>query len=202
MKVNRRTQAERTAATRHALRTAARGLFAEHGFAGVGTQMIVDAAGVSRGALYHQFGDKTGLFAAVFDDVESEVIAATATAMSTADADDPLGALVIGFDDFTARLADPALSRIILIDAPAVLGWQEWRARGEQYGFSVVEAVLGQAVELGQLRPQPLRPLAHLVIGAVDELALYISRADDPAQARRETRNVIEQLISALATQA
>ncbi|GAB19979.1 putative TetR family transcriptional regulator [Gordonia effusa NBRC 100432] len=200
MKVNRRTQAERTAATRQALRKAARGLFAEHGFAAVSTQMIVDAAGVSRGALYHQFDDKVGLFAAVFDDVESEVIAATASAMSKADPDDPLGALVIGFDDFVAQLADPALNRIILIDAPAVLGWQEWRARGEQYGFSVVEAVLGQAVELGQLRRQPLRPLAHLVIGAVDELALYISRADDPVRARRETRDVIEQLISALAT--
>lgn len=198
MKVNGRTQAERTAATRRALQTAARELFAKHGFGGVGTQQIVDAAGVSRGALYHQFGDKTGLFTAVFDDVEREVIGQIVEAMAGADPDDPLGALMIGFEDITARMADPSINRIVLIDAPAVLGWEEWRARGEQYGFAAIEAALSRAVELGQLPPQPVRPLAHLILGAIDELALYISRADDPELARRQSRAVIEQLVTAL----
>lgn len=198
MKVNGRTQAERTAKTRLALRDAARALFAEHGYAAVGTQMIVDAAGVSRGALYHQFGDKAALFAAVFDDVEAQVIGQSAEAIAGADPADPLGALIIGFDDFIARMADPAVNRIILIDAPAVLGWEQWRQRGEQYAFASIEAALTHAIELGQLRDQPVRPLAHLVLGAVDELALYISRADDAQQARRETRDVVEQLINAL----
>lgn len=165
----------------------------------MGTQTIVESAGVSRGALYHQFDDKIGLFGAVFDEVEQEVIAQSAAAMGDVDPADPLGALVVGFTDFTTRLADPSINRIVLVDAPSVLGWAEWRARGEKYGFAVIEMLLTNAIELGQLRSQPVRPLAHLVIGAADELALYISRADDPDVARDETRVVIEQLVSALA---
>src|SRR6185503_14060113 len=86
----RRTQADRSASTREALIRAARPLFAEHGFAGVATEAIVSAAGVTRGAMYHQFADKTELFAAVFEAVEVDVTERLATDFFAGEETDPV----------------------------------------------------------------------------------------------------------------
>ncbi|WP_019202409.1 TetR/AcrR family transcriptional regulator [Tsukamurella sp. 1534] len=195
----RRTQAERTAATRAALIAAARELFAEHGFAGVGTQAIVEAAGVTRGALYHQFEDKRGLFAAVFDAVEEETIGAAATAVAAAGAQGAIDAMIVGFDAFAAVLADPGITRITMVDAPAVLGWEEWRARGEKYGMAVIEGLLTRAVEEGEIAPLPVRPTAHMLLGMLDESALYLSRSADRDAALAEVREVTVRVLRALA---
>ncbi|GAA4400686.1 TetR/AcrR family transcriptional regulator [Tsukamurella soli] len=199
MEVNRRTQADRTAATKAALTAAARRLFAEHGYGNVGTQAIVEAAGVSRGALYHQFGDKLGLFTAVYEDTEAEAVGRAMAIVAEAGDDDPLAALLRGFDEVVAALTDPGMSRILLIDAPAVLGWEEWRARGEAYGLAVIEGLMNHAIAIGRIPDQPVRPTAHVLLGAIDESALYVSRAADPDRARAEVRAVAERLIAALA---
>src|SRR6476661_1696451 len=96
MNVKRNKHAERSESTRAALIAAARPLFAERGFSGVGTEEIVRAAGVTRGALYHQFADKRELFAAVFEQLEAEL--AQRMAKAAAGAPDPLAALRIGSD--------------------------------------------------------------------------------------------------------
>ncbi len=194
----RRTQAERTAATRTALIAAARPLFAEHGYAGVGTQAIVDAAGVTRGALYHQFGDKKGLFEAVFDLVEEESIGGAAQAVFEAGELDPVDTMLVAVDAFLEAIADPGVTRITMIDAPAVLGWESWRARGEKYGIAVIEGLLTLAIEKGELDPQPVRPLAHAILGMLDESALYITRADDRDTAVAEVRAVIARFVRGL----
>ncbi len=82
----RRTQAERSEATRDALIEAARELFAEHGYAGVGTEEIVRAAGVTRGALYHHFEGKRELFEAVYERIEAELTERIATGSPSAPA--------------------------------------------------------------------------------------------------------------------
>jgi hypothetical protein len=79
-----------------------------------------------------------------------------------------------------------------------VLGWERWREIGTRYGRGLVEAVLQAAVDAGRLRPQPIRPLAHILMGAVDEAALYVATADDPAAARVEVGAVLDRLISSL----
>ena len=204
MKVNgedrsgRRTQAERTAATRAALINAARDLFAEHGYAGVGTQAIVDGAGVTRGALYHQFGDKRGLFEAVFDAVEEETIGGAARAVLEAGDLDPVETMLLAVDTYMAAIAAPGITRITMIDAPAVLGWDGWRARGEKYGLAVIEALVADAIGKGHMAPQPTRPLAHVILGMLDESALYITRADEPDTALAEIRAVIAQFVRSL----
>ncbi|MCS3778458.1 TetR/AcrR family transcriptional regulator [Tsukamurella ocularis] len=195
---SRRTQAERTAATRAALIAAARTLFAEHGYAGVGTQAIVEAAGVTRGALYHQFGDKRGLFEAVFDAVEEETISGAAQAVLAAGDLDPVDTMLLAVDTFMEAIAAPGITRITMIDAPAVLGWEGWRARGEKYGLAVIEGLIGQAVEKGWMAPQPVRPLAHVILGMLDESALYVTRADDRDTALTEVRAVIAQFVRGL----
>lgn len=205
MKVNRpRTQADRSAATKDALVHAARPLFAEHGFSGVGTEAIVRAAGVTRGAMYHQFADKTELFAAVFEAVEADVmtrVAAVVSAQERADeAADPIAMMELGANAWLDVCADPEVQRIVLIEAPSVLGWERWREIGMRYGVGLVEAMIAHAIEVGRLPAQPAKPLAHVIIGAIDEAALYVARADDPAAAREEMRFVVGRLLAALAT--
>lgn len=194
----RRTQAERTAATRASLIGAARELFAEHGYAGVGTQAIVEAAGVTRGALYHQFGDKKGLFEAVFDAVEEQSIGGAAQAVAQAGERDPVDTMLVAVDAFLEAIAAPGVTRITMIDAPAVLGWEAWRERGEKYGIAVIEGLLVRAIDKGELDPQPVRPLAHAILGMLDESALYITRADDRDTAIAEVRAVIARFVRGL----
>src|SRR4051794_21091871 len=163
MNVERRTQADRSAATRAALVDAARALFAEHGFAAVGTEAIVRAAGVTRGALYHQFADKTDLFAAVVEAVEQTVMERVIGVISIAEAEDPLTELRVGAGAWLDVCGDPEVQRIVLLDGPAVLGWDRWREIGMRHAMGLVEGVLGAAVEAGLVPRQPLAPLAHVV---------------------------------------
>jgi AcrR family transcriptional regulator len=201
MEVNRRTQADRSAATRAALVNAARPLFAQQGFAAVGTEAIVRAAGVTRGALYHQFADKTELFAAVVEAVEQDVMAQIMRQLG-AEATrepDPLDELVRGASAWLDACAEPSVQQILLLDAPAVLGWERYREIGTRYSVGVVEAVLTEAVRIGRIADQPVSPLAHIIVGALDEGALMIARADDQATAREQVRDALEQLIGGLA---
>ncbi|HST41975.1 MAG TPA: TetR/AcrR family transcriptional regulator [Conexibacter sp.] len=196
MRVNRRTQRERSDTTRAALLAAARPLFAEHGFAAVGTEAIVRAAGVTRGALYHQFTDKTELFAAVFELVEQELV--EQIGLSLADVADPGEVLAAGVDAWLDACSEPAVQRIVLIEAPAVLGWERWRAVGQANGIGLVEAALHAAIADGRIREQPVRPLAHVLIGALDEAAIYVARSDDQDAAREQMRAVLAGIISGL----
>jgi hypothetical protein len=87
----------------------------------------------------------------------------------------------------------------VLIEAPAVLGWERWRAIGLRYGMGLVRGLLEHAMAVGRLRRQPVTPLAHVLIGALDEAAMYVARAADPAQARDEVSAVLDDLLDALA---
>lgn len=195
----RRTQAERTAATRALLIGAGRKLFADKGFADVPTQAIVAAAGVTRGALYHQFADKAGLFAAVYEEVERDLVADIAREIMQAQPLDPLEAMRAGARLFLDRCAGPDVQRIVLIDAPAVLGWDQWRAVGVKYGLGVIEGMLAHAIAEGAIPEQPLRPTAHVLLGALDEAALYVSRASDRDRARKDMDAVCDRLLSGIA---
>jgi AcrR family transcriptional regulator len=194
----KRTQAGRSAATRTALVTAARRLWAQRGYAAVGTPEIAAAAGVTRGALYHQFADKTELFAAVLEEVEGEVTAALGERVAREGPPDPLAAMRLGATAWLDACADPEVQRIVLLDAPSVLGWERFREVGMRHGLGLVEAMLGAAVQAGAIPGQPLRPLAHLLIGAMDEAALYVARAPDPDAARAEMAPVLDRLVDGL----
>jgi AcrR family transcriptional regulator len=196
---SRRTQAERTAATRALLMDAGRKLFADKGFSEVSTQAIVAEAGVTRGALYHQFDDKAALFAAVYEEVERDLVADIAQQIADNQPADPLEAMRLGARLFLERCSAPDVQRIVLIDAPAVLGWDRWRAVGVKYGLGVIEAMLAHAIAEGAIPEQPLRPTAHVLLGALDEAALFVSRASDPDHAREQMDAVCERLISGIA---
>jgi AcrR family transcriptional regulator len=200
MTSKRRTQDERSASTRAALVTAARRLFAERGYADVGTEEIVQEAGLTRGALYHHFADKTELFAATFEAVEVETNERIADAVFASRTEDPLVAMKAGAGAFFDVCAEPRMARIMLLDAPAVLGWQRWSAISNEHNVGLVHALLENAIAAGRIPVQPVRPLAHTLIGALREAALFLVRADDHATARAEVGAVMDRLIAGLST--
>ncbi|HEX5224283.1 MAG TPA: TetR/AcrR family transcriptional regulator [Solirubrobacteraceae bacterium] len=190
-------RAQRSQETREALIATARRLFAERGYSDVGTEEIVRSAGVTRGALYHHFKGKTDLFEAVYERVEHELVQDIAATVSTS-ATDPLDALRAGANAFLQACEDPATQRIALLDAPSVLGWERWREVGQENGLGLVATVLQEAIDAGQLAPQPVGPLSHVLMGAIDEGAMLIARADDGGATREQVGATIERLIDAL----
>jgi AcrR family transcriptional regulator len=197
---HRRTQAERREATRAALLAAARALFAERGYADVGTEEIVQRAGVTRGALYHHFTSKQDLFRAIYELVEQELTARIAAGVSGGE--DPIELLRQGAAMFLDACLEPEVQRIALVDGPSVLGWQTWRAIGQNYGLGLIEAALQNAIDSGALPEQPVRPLAHVLLGALDEAALLVARADDVKKTRQEVGETLDRLLAALAAGA
>lgn len=192
----KRTQAERSAGTRAALLAAARELFGAHGFAGAGREDIAERAGVTRGALYHHFENKQQLFYAVVEELEAALTERVAlAAMHGADA---RAQLELGCQAFLDSAMDPAIRRILLLDAPAVLGWQAWRELDERFGLGLVKEVLTQAMADGSIEEQPVEPLAHMLLAAMNEAAMLVALADDPAAARAEVGVAVERLLGRL----
>jgi AcrR family transcriptional regulator len=191
----RRTQADRSAATREALVAAGRRLFAAQGFADVPTDAIAAEAGVTRGALYHQFADKVALFDAVVDAVEADIAARLAAEVAAAAAADPVEGIRQAVRAWLEICVEPESYRIALLDGPSVLGWARWREVCQRHVFGLAQALLARGMELGLIRRQPARPLAHILMGASDEAALYVAEAADRAQARAEMIAVLDQLI-------
>jgi AcrR family transcriptional regulator len=193
-----RTQAERSEATRDALIEAARDLFAERGYAGVGTEEIVRAAGVTRGALYHHFGGKRDLFEAVYERVERELAERIASGALAGGAAAPLEAMRAGAEMFLQACTEPEAQQIALLDGPSVLGWDRWREIAAEHGLGLIEATLQAAVEAGAIAEQPIRPLAHVLMGALDEAAMLVARAEDPEQMRRDVGRTLDSLLAGL----
>jgi AcrR family transcriptional regulator len=190
-------QEERSEATRARLMAVARELFAKRGYAGVGTEEIVRRAKVTRGALYHHFRDKRDLFRAVHEQLESE-LAETIGAQLAAGGDDPLEVMRIGVRTFLDACMEPEIARITLLEAPAVLGWQEWREIDERYGLGLIVAGLQMGMDAGRLRRQPVRPLAHLMLAAMGEAGMAIANAEDPQAERREVEPALIGLLDGL----
>lgn len=174
-----RSSAERTAATRASLVAAARALFAARGFAAVGTSEIVAAAGVTRGALYHHFRDKRDLFRAAFVAVEQDLLARVGE-RAAAEPDAYRRLLVAANASLTAAATDPE-TRLALVEAPAVLGFAEWRAAVEETSLGALRVLLQGAIDAGALAPRPVDPLAHLLLGALNEACRLVADGADQA---------------------
>jgi AcrR family transcriptional regulator len=178
MTVNR--QAARSASTRAKLIRAARTLFARHGYAAVGTEQIVRRAGVTRGALYHQFPGKEDLFLAVYEQVEEELTRRIGESLG--EVTSPFETIRGGIRVFLEACRTPEVQRIVLIDGPSVLGWERWREVADRNGLGLMEAVIAAAVQAGEIAPIAVKPLAHLLMGAIDEAALLVVRDPDDTE--------------------
>ena len=193
--LGRREQEAR--ATRDALVQAGLELFTEHGYGEVGTEQIVKRAKVTRGALYHHFKDKRDLFRAVHERVEVGLVERIGARMEGV-SDDPWKVIVAGLGATLDASTEPSVRQIALVDAPAVLGWREWREVEERYGLGLMRAALGGAMEAGVLREAPLDGLSHLMLAALVEAAFMVTNADDPAAARVEAEAALFALLEGL----
>ena len=190
-------KAEQTERTRQALEKVARELFESRGFAAVSAEEIVAQAGVTRGALYHHYGGKEGLFEAVAEAAMRRMHASVARAAGTAP--DAVAALKHGMRRFLELGAAPRTQRVLFIDAPVVMGWHRWRQMDQRYGFGLLKQAVDLAMAQGQMRAQPSALVAHLLLSAVIEAAMVIARSDHKASVRADAERVLGQLVDGLA---
>ena len=172
---------ERGRATRAHLIDVATRLFAAHGYDGTSIEAVLAESGASRGSLYHHFPGKDALFWAVLEDVG--VWVGQQGADVARDAPDPVAALRAGGLAWIRMAGDQDVRQIMLIDAPAVLGWQRWRELDEQGPLGVIKAALAYAAEAGSIERRHVDAFAHIVLAAANEVAMMIARADDPGAA-------------------
>jgi AcrR family transcriptional regulator len=191
------TRAAQGATTRAALVAAARRLFGDRGFAATSLDEIVAEATVTKGALYHHFRGKEDLFAAVYEEVQREVSDQVVAEFLRPD---PWDALVLGCERWIDANLDPVVQRIVMRDARAVLGWDRVRDVEARYGAVPLRGVLRKAMRLRTIRTYPLRPLALMVMGALNEACFYVADADDQVTARDEVRTLLTTLLTGLAT--
>jgi AcrR family transcriptional regulator len=192
------SRARQSEATRGKLLRVGRDLFARRGYSGVATEEIVRRAGVTRGALYHHFRDKRDLFAAVVEELEQEISQLVAQAATTqSDAWEQQRTAIGAYLD---ACLEPAVQRILLTDAPSVLGLTAWREIEARYGLGLVSAGLDAVMEAGFIEQQPVEPLAHLLLGALTEGGLLIARSEDRETARREVGEGVDRIMQGLRT--
>jgi len=183
-------------ATRGQLIAIARRLFAERGYEDTSIEAVLREAGVSRGSLYHHFPGKEALFEAVAEDVETSVGEQTLAAASGSDG--PVAALRAGSLAWIRLAGDPVVQRILLIDAPSVLGWDRWRAMEEHHALGGIRAVLQAIAAEGRVRPELVDTLANVLLASVNEVALIVARAEDKEAAMRVGSDTIDELLQRL----
>jgi AcrR family transcriptional regulator len=182
--------------TRARLIATARALFAAKGYFATGTTEIVEAAQVgTRGALYHHFADKKALFEAVFEAVEQDLAQRAAGAITGATAFERLRQ---GLDAFLDESLDAEVRRILLVDGPAVLGWDGWRTIEARYGLGSITRMLEAGIEDGSIAAVDPDAMAHLLLSLVAEAALYIAH-EGRSTARAEAGRSLAALLSGLA---
>ena len=192
-------KARQSEATRRKLIRTARRLFAKHGYAGVSIEQIVRSAGVTRGALYYYYEEKAHLFGAVATSIAEE-IAERVTAVA-ADEPRPELHLEIGLQALLDAFLEPDVRRIVLVDGPSVVGWQNWREVDERHSLGLLRHAVEVGMEAGYLRREPVEPLVRMLLGAVNAAGLYMAEADDLEAARGECGGTLSALVAGLRTE-
>jgi AcrR family transcriptional regulator len=188
---------ERGEATREHLVDIATRLFAAHGYDGTSIKAVLAESGVSRGSLYHHFPGKDALFLAVMEDVVGRRVGREVADPMQA-APDPVAELRAGCLAWIRLAGDPVVRQIVLIDAPAVLGWQRWRELDEQGPLGAIRAALAYAAEAGIIERRHVDAFAHIVLAAANEVTLMIARADDPAAALAAGESAVAEFLDRL----
>ena len=194
--MSRRSQAERSAATVEALERAARALFSARGFEATSIDDIAARAGVAKGAFYHHFAAKEEIFVRVLDGVQAELAALPVPAASRRIAD-PLERIADAVLRWLLAASEPERKRILLVDGPAVIGWQRWREIDAKY-FGAGARVALAAVLGERASAREVDALAHLLLGAVMEGALVCASAPDARRAAREVTAALRRLLAGL----
>lgn len=189
-----------SAATRAALLDAATRRFAEHGFAGTALEDVAADIQATRGAVYHHFANKTALFEAVFDALETRMMREVIEVSSSAA--DPWQAGMAAIETFLDQCCDPLYGRVVWQEAPIALGWRRWKECEEQYAYGLIEQLVRALVESGDLPPIPVEPMSRItfhILGAAG-MALADAQEADKARVRAEYSHAIVHLLTSVRT--
>ena len=193
----RRTQADRSENTTGEIVDAAITLFGRDGYPAVSIDGIAQAAGVTKGAVYHHFDGKTALLRAAF--LHQEQRRARLLGEAAAGSPDALAAVRAGCAAFLRNCLDPAVRQILLLDGPAVLGWEAVREIEAEHSVALLRRGLSTAVDEGRLRPGDLDIRTHLLLGALCEAGMLLARAADPSTALTGVTREVDALLDAFA---
>jgi len=173
---------------REALVAAATEVWAVRPFADVTVLDLANAAGTTPEAVSAEFPDLRDLYAEVYRSLQAQVGDTIAARLTSGD---PMTLMRVGIEAFLEFFSDPGVRQISLVEARHVLGYERWRAIGEEYGSLIVDAGLLDAMDKGVIREQPVAPLAHVVVGMLEGAAHYAGTAPDRDQAIAEVREVL-----------
>jgi AcrR family transcriptional regulator len=187
--------AERAQSTRDHLLRVASELFSERGFAGTSVELVLERSGSSKGSLYHHFESKEALFEAVLDEMEAWVAAELVTAARNAR--DPIEALRASCKAWLRLARDPAVRQVVLLDAPAVMGWDRWREIDDRHAFGTLKAAVAETPACRD-GGQSVEVLSHVLLAAVIEMAMLIARSETPRRALASADRTLDQLLSRL----
>ncbi|MDQ0576297.1 TetR/AcrR family transcriptional regulator [Agromyces albus] len=190
------TKAEQRERTRVAILEIAARRFAEHGYAGVALEDVVAEAGLTRGALYHHFGSKSGLFRAVVEHAQREVAHAVEVAASGVEA--PLESFLAGCRAFLDASLAPEVRRILLVDGPAVLGWDDWREGDLDTSVRLLDEGVAELAEAGVIGGERLGTVTTMISGALNEVAIANATAADAAGEIDAAIDTLARLLSGL----
>ena len=184
--------------TRRDLIDAGRALFVEKGFFHTSIGDLVAASGVgTRGAFYHHFKDKAELFRAVFVEVERDLTLRSLASPPTGS--DPWQVLSAGLHGFLEAALEPEVQRVILLDGPVVLGWQNLRAIQEDNSIALIDEQVRNAIAMGVIEDQPVTELTHMLVAALEEAAVLVAHAPHPAKARKRAAKVLDRVLASFA---
>jgi AcrR family transcriptional regulator len=189
---------ERGKTTRERLITVGSELFGSLGYEATSVGAILESAGLARGAFYHHFATKAELFEAVLDRSIAEVADAASDAARAFD--DPVQRMRAACSTWLERALDPAVQRIVLLDAAAVVGWERCRELDEQHTLGRLKSTLRRIARAGALPMEEIDTLAHMILGAVSEAAMMIARAHDPEAAHKDGQAALDTLLKRLLT--
>lgn len=183
-------------ATRQQLLATAKTLFVERGYEATSIELVLEHARISRGALYYHFQNKRDLYEAVLEQVEARL--AQGTLAAAAGVEDPLDALKAGCGAFLALVRDPEIQRVVLTDAPAVLGWHRWREIDERHAFGILKLGLAATPAAKRLSAGSLGMLAHVLLATLLELGMLIVRSEKPRDAECDAQTTLDELLDRL----
>lgn len=175
------------------LKEIARRHFTEHGYASTVLDEIVKEANLTRGAVYHHFGSKKGLFLAVLESIQKEVAGKVESEASQSE--DVWDQLILGCHAFVTAALEEKNKRIMLIDGPAVLGWEAWRGMDAQGSMQLLHEQLQTMQMQGYFESISIDAVTHILSGALNESALWLAQKSNVAESVEETMKIISMML-------
>ncbi len=185
-----------TESTRKALVDSALDLFTKRGYSATSLDAIVKRARVTKGALYHHFSGKQALFEAAFDVVETAAITKLATVV---DGDGTAWERAMaGIKAYVGVCLEPTYQRIVIHEAPVVMGWERWREAEEHFSYGLVRATVESLVEAGEIEPLPVEVTARILFGALSAGGETIASAADPKKTAADVIKAITTVMTGM----